>query len=90
MEELKLVMETIKGLGGDTKEMFIWWLVVRYALRYFFITVFTGTIIYTLLKLVVPGLKQSAFEDEMQEVMGFVGVFTRSEKDKIINKLKGE
>ena len=50
-EELKIVMETITGLGQAGKEAFVWWLLIKYALYYFTMIFFVSAAGFVICKI---------------------------------------
>lgn len=45
-EELKLIVELIGQLGEISKEIFIWWLVINYVLKYMVVAILLGCVTY--------------------------------------------
>jgi hypothetical protein len=47
-ESLKLIIDAINSLGANSKDVFIWWLIVQYGATYIFGTVWSLICIYVI------------------------------------------
>ena len=71
MEEIKVVMEAIQGLGSDAKIAFIWWLVINFVLRYLFVSGTVITVFVIIFKLVSPLIRNHFFISQIKSIFGY-------------------
>ena len=94
MEELKMIAEVLKNLGGEAQTAFIIWVLVRYCLLYLFTTSIFFVLIVVIYKTVKRWIFLSANISEIMEAAGCQGVELSSYDVKkitmLIKKGKGE
>ena len=89
MEELKLIIEAINGLGENAKYAFIWWLIIDYILRYVFVSGTILCILYTAYKVIFSVIKNNSLSEQIKSLMGYYeNGMTWEHKLEIINILK--
>lgn len=78
MEELKLVMQTLAGLGATAKEGFIWWLIVDSALPKILLSAFGGALIWVIYQIALMVARDSTLDkncaNAVKEIAGELGV----------------
>lgn len=73
IEQLKLILETIKGLSGDATTVAIWYFVVNYGLSLLQTLVWVGAISYIVGR-IVSGLNfETAMKNETHQAMVQLG-----------------
>jgi len=87
MEDVKVVMEALRGLGGDAKTAFIWWLICNYIFYYVTVSFCLGSSLLMCYKILFPLFERISFIEEIKKAMGFNGNLINSEKRKIIQVL---
>lgn len=85
IEQLKLILETISGLGADTKEAVIWWFVfdfVKFLLGYGIIAGALYAAVHVIMRLIDTnkGVAESALTDIRDELgIGMPGSLSKYE-----------
>lgn len=78
MEELKLVMQTLAGLGATAKEGFIWWLVIDSALPKLLLATFGGGLIWVIYSIATMVARDSTLDkhcaNAVKEIASELGV----------------
>jgi len=90
MEELKLIMETLQGLGDNATNAFIIWMLIKYLVSYLITGAVVYGILYTIYKLFIPLVHTNVFISRIINVMGFYCSdegLSRIEKNQIIDIL---
>lgn len=92
MEELKLVVEALTGLGAQAKEAFIWWLVFDKLIPPVMFLAFTVTLAWTVLKVIRQASERPSEEfikwarDELRT--GVPGPLTDVERARTVEALR--
>lgn len=88
MEELKLIVETINGLGENATQAFIWWLLIKYLGAYIQTIVIVGGIFLTASYVTLKLVGIFSFASKVGDTIGCYPPFAKYEREKILLNLK--
>ena len=87
IEQLKLILETFKGVQADTITLIIIWIIYG-ALKFAGIMFFIGWIIVKVVALIRDAMMQGAFMQNLMKEIGASGWLLPSEQNRILELVK--
>jgi len=88
MEELKIILDSLIGLGDGAKAAFILWVCVKYALAMVLKTVCYLALFFTIFKIFSPLVKNLSLYSEIKSEMGMYGDLTTPKKRRVLDAVR--
>jgi hypothetical protein len=88
MEELKIILEAINGLGADAKIAFIIYMLIKYLAHYIIVGGIFISAFIVAYKLIRPIILYQEFINNIKAIMGFNGLFINAEAKEVLYALK--